>query len=214
MYISSNVSGKHIKFYCKKLQADYKSISTVIVLGDFGLPWYECPVDENGIHPTDPTEKYLLKWYRNKPFTVLAVMGNHDNYDMLEKLPEIEMFGNKILKVCDNVFYLKRGEVYQIEDKSFLVLGGAMSNDKDWRTPHKSWWLQEEWNEAEKERCLDKIKQCGGNFDYVLSHTGTTRGISVFENSEIILLTLSLPFSLALREPTKATVRSRLHPNK
>lgn len=181
----SNVSGKHIKFCCKKLRVNYKAISTVIILGDFGLPWYECPVDENGIHPTDPTEKYLLKWYKNKPFTIFAIMGNHDNYDMIEKLPEVEMFGNKVLKVCDNVFYLKRGEVYTIEDKKFLVLGGAMSDDKDWRTPHESWWKQEEWSEAEKEACIEMIKQYGCNFDYVLSHTGTTRGITAFNTSAI-----------------------------
>lgn len=34
---------------------------------------------------------------------VLAVMGNHDNYDIIEKLPEVEMFGTKTLKVSDNV---------------------------------------------------------------------------------------------------------------
>ena len=66
-------------------------------------------------------------------------MGNHDNYDIIEKLPEIEMFGAKVLKVSDNVFYLKRGEVYHIEEKQFLVLGGAMSDDKVWRKPHESW---------------------------------------------------------------------------
>lgn len=112
-------------------------------------------------------------------------MGNHDNYDLIEKLPEVEMFGSKVLKVSDNVFYLKRGYVYQIEGKSFLVLGSAMSDDKAWRKAHESWWEQEEWREAEKEACIEKIKQCGCNFDYVLSHTGTTQGIAAFDNSEI-----------------------------
>lgn len=181
----SNVSGKRIKFCCKKLQADYKAISTVIILGDFGLPWYDCPIDENGIHPTDPTEKYLLKWYKNKPFTILAVMGNHDNYDMIDKLPKVELYGNKVLKVSNNIFYLKRGEVYQIEGKSFLVLGGAMSDDKTYRISHKSWWKQEEWSETEKNHCIEKIKQYGCAFDYVLSHTGTTQGIFAFDTSEI-----------------------------
>ena len=181
----SNVSGKHMRFCCKKLQADYKRISTVIILGDFGLPWYKCPVDENGIQPTDPTEKYLLKWYKNKPFTILAVMGNHDNYDMIANLPEVEMFGSIVLKVSDNIFYLKRGEVYKFEGKSFLVLGGAMSDDKVYRTPHKSWWKQEELSLEEKEHCIEKIKQYGCSFDYVLSHTGPRKGISVFDDSEI-----------------------------
>lgn len=48
------------------------------------------------------------------------------------------MYGAKVLKVSDNVFYLKRGEIYTIEDKLFLVLGGALSDDKKYRIPHKS----------------------------------------------------------------------------
>lgn len=105
-------------------------------------------------------------------------MGNHDNYDMIEKLPEIEIFANKVLKVSDNIFYLKRGEIYQIEDKSFLVLGGAKSEDKEYRIPHESWWQQEELCEEEKAACFEKIKKSDRKFDYVLSHTGTTKGIT------------------------------------
>ena len=116
-----------------------------------------------------------------KPFKILAVMGNHDNYDIIEKLPEVEMFGAKVLKVSDNVFYLKRGEVYIIEDKRFLVLGGAMSDDKAWRKAHESWWEQEEWSEEEKETCLAKIKE-NNNFDYVLSHTGPSVGIALTDD--------------------------------
>ena len=116
-----------------------------------------------------------------KPFKILAVMGNHDNYDLIEKLPEVEMFGAKVLKVSDNVFYLKRGEVYIIEDKRFLVLGGAMSDDKAWRKAHESWWEQEEWSEEEKETCLAKIKE-NNNFDYVLSHTGPSVGIALTDD--------------------------------
>ncbi|EID85037.1 hypothetical protein MSI_14200 [Treponema sp. JC4] len=179
----SNASSKNIKLCCKKQNKDYHDITTLIVLGDFGLPWYDCPVDENGIHPTDPTEKYLLKWYKNKSFTILSVMGNHDNYNMIEKLPEVEMFGNKVLKVCDNVFYLNRGEVYTIEDKKFLVLGGAKSDDKAYRVPYESWWPQEEWTEVEKTECEKRIQDSGCQFDYVLSHTGTSKAIACFNSS-------------------------------
>ena len=179
----SKASSKNIKFCCKKQNVDYHYITTLIILGDFGLPWYDCSVDEKGIHPDDPTEKYLLKWYKSKPFKILAVMGNHDNYDMIANLPEVKMFGNKVLKVCDNVFYFKRGEVYTIEDKKFLVLGGAKSGDKAYRVPHESCWPQEEWNEAEKAACEKRIQEFGCHFDYVLSHTGTSKGIASFNTS-------------------------------
>lgn len=178
-----NASAKQMRRYCGLQNVDYKDISYLIVLGDFGLPWFECPVEEDGIHPTDKDDKYLLKWYREKPFTVLAVMGNHDNYNMLEKLPEVEMFGDKVLKVSDNIFYLKRGHYYEIEGKSFLVLGGAQSHDKYLRKADIDWWKQEEWTTKEQLDCLNLIKEHGNKADYVLSHTGPIEGISCIESS-------------------------------
>ena len=173
----SNLSSKNMKLCCLEQGAEFQSITHAVVLGDFGLPW-----------TSDHTDRYLLKWYSQKPFKILAVMGNHDNYDVIEKLPEVEMFGSKVLKVSDNVFYLKRGNIYTIEDKRFLVLGGALSEDKAWRKPHESWWEQEEWSDEEKQACLDKIGQYGGSFDYVLSHTGPSAGIALtddfFSNEE------------------------------
>jgi len=171
-----------MKLCCMEQNADFHSITAAIVLGDFGLPWSsDCEISENGIHPTDHTDRYLLKWYNQKPFRILAVQGNHDNYDVIEKIPEVEMYGNKVLKVSDNVFYLKRGEIYCLEDKHFLVLGGAMSDDKAWRKPHESWWKQEEWSEGEKGSCFSKIKE-NKKFDYVLSHTGPSKGIALTDD--------------------------------
>ena len=178
----SNLSSKNMKLCCMEQNADFHSITAAIVLGDFGLPWSsDCEISENGIHPTDHTDRYLLKWYNRKPFRILVVQGNHDNYDVIEKIPEVEMYGNKVLKVSDNVFYLKRGEIYCLEDKRFLVLGGAMSDDKAWRKPHESWWKQEEWSEGEKGSCFSKIKE-NKKFDYVLSHTGPSKGIALTDD--------------------------------
>lgn len=127
----SNLSSKNMKLCCMEQGIEFHDIIHAIVLGDFGLPWSSnCEIDEAGIHPADHTDRYLLKWYNQKPFKILAVQGNHDNYDVIAKLPEVKMFGSKVLKVSDNIFYLKRGEIYCIEDKRFLVLGGAFSDDK------------------------------------------------------------------------------------
>ena len=179
----SNLSSKNIRLCCMEQKVVYHKISIAIVLGDFGLPWSsDCSIDGDGIHPTDHTDRYLLKWYNEKPFKVFAVMGNHDNYDLLEQLPEVNMFGAKVLKVSDNVFYFKRGEVYKIEGKSFLVLGGALSTDKVFRTIRESWWPQEEWTEDEKKTCLSKIDSAGCNFDYVLSHTGPSTAIALTDS--------------------------------
>lgn len=179
----SNVSADNMKLCCAEQNVDYSKITNLIILGDFGLPLYECPVDESGIHPTNKTDKYLLKWYNKKPFKILCVMGNHDNYDMIKKLPEVNMFGSSVLKVSENIYYLMRGEVYNIEGHSFLVLGGAKSDDKEFRKPHKNWWPDEELNEEEKENCLLHINSYyKKKFDYILSHTGPSKGIACVDS--------------------------------
>lgn len=179
----TNLSVKNLRHYCSCQGRDYKNISYALILGDFGLPWYDCPVDENGIHPEDKDDKYLLRWYNEKPFKILTVMGNHDNYNMIEKLPEVEMFGKKVLKVSDNIFYLKRGEIYNIEGNIFLTLGGAQSHDKEYRTLNKNLWAQEEWTVEEEQACLQRIEEYGTDVDYIVSHTGPIEGISCIESS-------------------------------
>ena len=106
----SHLSSRTLKRCCAEQNVDFHTITAAIVLGDFGLPWYDCAVYTNGIHPTEKTDAYLLRWYNKKPFTILAVMGNHDNYDVIEKLPEVSLFGGTALKVSRNIFYLKLAE--------------------------------------------------------------------------------------------------------
>lgn len=178
-----NLSDLNMAYCCMEQKQDFSQITAAIVLGDFGLPWNSnCEIDVDGIDPSSPTDRKLLAWYNKKPFKVLAFMGNHDNYDLIAKLPALKMFGAEVLKVSDNIFYLKRGEVYTIEAKKFLVLGGALSDDKASRVPHQSWWEEEMMSEAEKAACLSKIQEHGCNFDYVLSHTGPTNGIVLADN--------------------------------
>lgn len=183
----SHLSIKRMRNYCYWQKASHEDITNAIILGDFGLPWYDCPVDEDGIHPTDKGDKYLLRWLNEKPFNILAVMGNHENYNMIEKLPEVEMFGGKVLKVSKNIFYLKRGYFYNIEGKDFLVLGGAESQDKEWRKLNVSLWEQELWSDEEENACLSRISEyCeknGNHVDYIVSHTGSIDGIACIESS-------------------------------
>lgn len=179
----ANLSAETMRCHCAEQGCDYGDIKYAIVLGDFGLPWYDCRVDGDGIHPTEKDDSYLMRWYNEKPFRVLAVMGNHDNYNMIGKLPEVDMFGEKVLKVSENIFYLRRGHIYSIEGKSFLVLGGAQSQDKAWRKLDRDLWAQEEWTRDEEDACLRRIESYGTEVDYILSHTCSISGISIVESS-------------------------------
>ena len=92
-------------------------------------------------------------------FVFLICCINDKGDDMLEKLPKVQMFDSSVLKVSENIFYLKRGESYNIEGKTFLVLGGALSDDKTHRKVHESWWPQAEWSNEERLKYIERIKK-------------------------------------------------------
>ncbi len=89
----------------------------VIICGDFGL-W----------HDTED-ERFALNWLNAQPFSTLFVCGNHENYDRLYQYPVEEWHGGKIHKICDSVFHLMRGQVFDINGKKFFTFGGASSHD-------------------------------------------------------------------------------------
>jgi hypothetical protein len=68
-------------------------------------------------------------------------------------------------------YHLKRGEIYEINDKKILTLGGALSIDKQQRTEGLSWWREELWSKDEENYCLENLDKNDWKVDYVLSHT-------------------------------------------
>ena len=147
----------------------------LIQLGDFGWVWY--PFGEN------KEQEYWLDWLASKNYTLGVVLGNHENYDMIEQLPSIEKWGNevKVLKrEKGEILFFRRGAVYTINEKKILTIGGAVSVDKLRRTPHISWWEQEELSFAETEACLAEIERHGTHYDHILTHTCPARYVQYF----------------------------------
>jgi len=146
----------------------YASINYHIILGDAGFLW----------HQNKLTDIYNYKALSLRPFPILCVLGNHEPVYGRPDLPEIDIgIGEKVVLVSEKnpfIAYLKRGKVYQIDNKKFLVLGGALSIDKEYRIPYVSWWENEYWSEKEKTDLFDLLKT-DNNFDYVLAHTGPIR---------------------------------------
>ena len=136
----------------------------LVILGDFGLIWYE-----KGTYD----EKDITKWYNRQPWTTLFIDGNHENFDRLfsDEFKEIEMFGNKVKQISDSIFYLQRGRVYTIQDKTFFTFGGGESIDRNARTPHISWWPQEIPNFYEIDNGIEHLNQHNRKVDFILTHT-------------------------------------------
>lgn len=131
----------------------------VIILGDFGLYWHK-----------DKTYEYWRKWLQDKPFTILWIDGNHENYDWINTMSVSIWNGGKVHQ-DGNIIHLMRGQIFNIDGKKFLTMGGAASYDKIYRTEGSSWWPQEVPSMQDIDKCYDNLEKVNNKVDYVLTHT-------------------------------------------
>lgn len=158
-----------IRFFLRDSRKELSEEDIVIVCGDFGMPWGNGSGCVNNLRDLDGLAE--------QPFTILFIDGNHENFDLLEKLPVEEKFGGMVHRVRDNIFHLLRGEIYSISGRTFFAFGGAASVDRGYRVAHESWWPQEVCTEDEKFRALANLEKCGYKVDYVLTHAAPERFI-------------------------------------
>lgn len=134
----------------------------VIILGDFGLFWSDPPRER---------EIEALATLDAMSWTTLFLDGNHENFNLLNALPEEEKFGAPVGIAASHVFHLKRGYVYTLSGKKCFVLGGARSLDRKGRVLGRSWWREEIPSEEEFRRGLDFLEEKRWTVDWILTHT-------------------------------------------
>lgn len=169
IYITGDIHGDPKRLGSKNLLRKGLNISAgdvVIICGDFGMPWND---------PWSEEETYWLEWLEKKPFTVLFVDGNHENYDLLNQFPVVEKFGGKVHQLKENIFHLMRGEVFEIEGTKFFAFGGATSTDMCARKEHISWWKEENFSVEEFDNAVSNLEKVDFKVDYVITHTAPKR---------------------------------------
>ena len=158
IYITGDTHRDFSRFY--KLEKDTDNM--LIVLGDVGINYY--------LNEEDKNYKEYLKKLKLKLF---CVRGNHEERpENISTYKEVEMFGGKVFieEEYPNLIFAKDGEIYNIDDKKILVIGGAYSVDKQYRLLHGyKWFKDEQLTKKEMDTILDKVK--GKHFDIVLTHT-------------------------------------------
>lgn len=168
IYITGDTHGDFTRFSTKRLRKrgiELTKDDYVIICGDFGGVWY------NQDHPSYKADLYWQKWLANKPWTTLFVDGNHENFSVLNSYPVEEWCGGRVHHIVkDKVIHLMRGEVFTIEGKTFLAMGGATSHDKEYRKENISWWKEEEPSCREWSNAYENL--CSHHFyvDYVITH--------------------------------------------
>lgn len=135
----------------------------VVILGDAGLVW-----------DNSPTDKHWREWLNDKPWTTLCVLGNHENYDLIEQIPVTEFNGVPARQIEDSVWYAMTGEIYTLCGKKCLFMNGAESHDIGFRTEGVSWWRQESITQDDVNHALINLALHNDEVDYLFSHTGGT----------------------------------------
>lgn len=152
-----------------KLQPYISEEDTLIIAGDAGFVW----------------GKYDDKlWHRLKkeiPCKILCVDGNHENFNKLAALEEVELYGGKAKKVTNQIYYLNRGEIFNIEGKNILVFGGARSIDKNERIENESWWPAEIPSQFDLDKAYAALEFNHCDIHYVISHEWPLTPLMIFK---------------------------------
>ncbi len=164
IYITGDTHGdfERVREFCYKYKTTREDI--LIVLGDTGINYH---LDERD---------YILKnSLRQLQITLFCIHGNHE-----ERPENISTYKSKMFKGGEvyyeqdypNILFAKDGEIYNIDNKQTLVIGGAYSVDKEYRllTGYK-WYKSEQPSDEIKERVLSKLKENNNKVDIILSHT-------------------------------------------
>ncbi len=167
----------------------------LIIAGDFGLVW-------GGTEE----ELYWLEWLNGMPWTTLFIDGNHENFDLLEQLPVEEWHGGKIHRVAERIYHLMRGQVFEIEGKTFFTFGGADSHDKYYREEGVSWWHQELPSKEELKEGREALERVGFKVDYILTHcapTSVQRELILLRNDDSYTRNVLTEFLEGVKERTE-----------
>ena len=200
IFISGDLHGGNSSYYITSAQfRPAKRGDIVLCCGDFGGVWWH-DYHTNEQHRRE--EDGFLEIRLRKRVLWLTVDGNHENFSRLfgGEFPLVEVFGGKAYKIRDNIFYLKRGEIFTIEGSTFLAFGGANSIDKyptrvpslAWgggydMTPGRKegidWWPEEIPSKDDVANACSNLDKAGWQVDHVITHTCPRSQRNYFQKS-------------------------------
>lgn len=164
IYLTGDTHGQfeRIKTFCQRFKTTKEDI--MIILGDSGINF-------NG-KIQDIKKKEFLE---NLPITIFAIHGNHE-----QRPQTIEGYKNKIWhggmvyweEMFPSLLFAKDGEIFDLDGKQTIVIGGAYSIDKMTRLMYGyEWWADEQPSAEIKKYVESQLDKLGWKVDIVLSHT-------------------------------------------
>lgn len=172
----------------------------LIILGDAGINYF-----------LDESDHELKKELSTLDVTLLCIHGNHEERPfMIDSYIEKEWRGGTVY--CEeefpNLLFAKDGEIYDLDGRKAIAIGGAYSVDKFYRLSGGAPWFPTEQPSDEimddVERTLDRVSW---RIDAVLSHTAPLK----YEPNEEFLDTIDQSTVDKTTEEWLDTIEDRLH---
>ncbi len=101
-------------------------------------------------YENETSKSQRMQHFNHLSLIIIVVLGNHENYDVIESFPEATIFNGKCYKEEDvDVYYAKNGQIFDIDGVKIFTFNGGLSIDKEKRLEleqiyqKKFWWPQE-----------------------------------------------------------------------
>lgn len=166
IYISGDPHGEQGRMY--ELDRTLNDNDIIIFCGDFGYLFLD-----------DFQENRFLDDLEARPYTILFVDGNHENFPAIYSYPEEIWNGGKIHRIRKNIIHLCRGQVFEIEGIKFFTFGGGYSLDKASRVEGRTWWPEELPTMIEYDEGKKNLEKNNWEVDYIVTHTLNYKSIQV-----------------------------------
>ena len=163
-----------IERFCKRCSPAREDV--MIILGDAGFNYYSSKRDVS-----------VKQWMADMPLTLFSIHGNHEQRPgTIPSYQQTDWRGGRVYveEAYPSLLFAVDGEVYDLDGRQTIVMGGAYSVDKYYRLIRGwRWWEDEQPSPEIRARVEQALADRGWQVDVVLSHTVPLK----YEPTEVFL---------------------------
>lgn len=171
IYVTGDIHGEVFRVREAAERFEIGEDDTIVLLGDVGMNYFG---NRHG-------DRHRKKRLNKLGVTMFCIHGNHEiRPETISTYQEKEWHGGIVYveEEYPNLLFAKDGEVYDLDGKKAIVMGGAYSVDKWYRLQcDLNWFPDEQPSDEIKARVEKKLDELNWKVDVVLTHTCPERYI-------------------------------------
>ncbi len=164
IYVSGDIHGEIQKALFNIQMYQMSPADVFVLLGDVGLNYF-----------LNHNEEYNKAELNAAGVPILCVHGNHEARPAtILSYHEADWRGGKVYveDAYPNLLFAKDGEIYDLEGRKAVVIGGAYSVDKEYRLLRGwKWFPDEQPSDEIKAYVESQLEKTGWQVDLVFTHT-------------------------------------------